>query len=99
MLLETSNVTDKTSVRKTFATPPLTAIYMYIYTSYQRNVCHPANPLRKIFILATLTGIMLKDIHLANANVCHPAYPLRKIFILTTLTAPREEPRLNTHID
>ena len=63
------------------------------------NVCHPAYPLRKIFILATLTAIMLKDIHLANANVCHPAYPLRKIFILTTLTAPREEPRLSTHID
>ena len=73
---------------------------MMIYMlSCQRNVCHPAYPLRKIFILATLTAIMLKDIHLANANVCHPAYPLRKIFILTTLTAPREEPRLNTHID
>ena len=28
VLLETSNVTDKTSVRKTFTTPPLTAIMM-----------------------------------------------------------------------
>ena len=31
VLLETSNVTDKTSVRRTFTAPPLTAIMIYIY--------------------------------------------------------------------